>query len=533
VRSRPAAITVEDVRALFERHDSLLFALAYPKNREELRQAQRELQSIAAVAKRIAEAKSSRIRGLLEGSGIAWSSHATAFSYDIAAWLARSHPHNAEIDGAADDGFPLQSVLRLCLPPIETELLEATFSDVNELLDEAKGKSERSRLAWLVKQLERLPLQQARDALYDSLQLYVNVFPKDGPLSRTFARGLPSPPFYHDALQRDVDARKLIAQGLARSRRLSRHDRIALLDVGRAVLAMMGRETDPISAATPDGIEYFELGRGVAIALYSMPPQRRFPLDTHCGFVLFKNSVPIAYGGGWPFFEHCKIGVNVFSPFRGGESAYLFCQVLRVYAQRFDAERFVVEPYQFGAGNREGLLSGAFWFYYRLGFRPETRAQAALAASEFERIRSQKGYRSPVDVMRRLARCNLEFELSHREPSAQWPDPALLSLAVTHWIGRAFKGDRDAARIAALKRVRASLGCKDTACWPESERRAFEVLSLLIAMIPDLDRWSGREKRDCAAVMRAKGAEDETRYFRLLRRHHRLRTAFAALIERV
>ena len=32
--------------------------------------------------------------------------------------------------------------------------------------------------------------------------------------------------------------------------------------------------------------------------------------------------------------------------------------------------RFVVEPSQFGGTNKEGLLSGAFWFYYRLGFRP-------------------------------------------------------------------------------------------------------------------------------------------------------------------
>ncbi len=76
-----------------------------------------------------------------------------------------------------------------------------------------------------------------------------------------------------------------------------------------------------------------------------------------------KNGVPVGYGGGWPFLATCRTGTNVFAPFRGGESSWLFAQVLRAYRQHFGVKRFVVEPYQFGAGNREGLLSGAFWFY--------------------------------------------------------------------------------------------------------------------------------------------------------------------------
>jgi hypothetical protein len=525
------AAGLESARDLLHLHDSLLFTLAYPKNRQELRQAQRELVRVAAAARNVSESTNARARRVLESSGIAWSSHSTAFSYDIAAWLALRHAQNAEIDGAGDGGFPLQSVLQLCLPAIEAEFLEAASSGINELLDEGKGEGETSRLSWLIEQLERVPLRRAREVLYEALQLYITVSPKDSPLSRTFARGLPLRPFYHERLLRTVDARELIAKPIPYPRPLSRDDRIALLDTARAVLTMMGRETDPISAATPDGVEYRELERGFAIALYSMPAERRFPLETHCGFVLFKNSVPVAYGGGWPFFEQCKIGINVFAPFRGGESAYSFCQVLRVYAQRFDVDHFVVEPYQFGAGNREGLLSGAFWFYYRLGFRPEGRPQAALAASEFERIGAHKGYRSPIELMRRLTRCDLGLRLSVCEPSTRWPDPALLSLAVTQWIGSRFKGDRAYAQAAALKRVRAALDVGEEARWSDGERHTFSVLSPLIAMIPDLDRWPRREKRGCVAIMRAKGADDEARYFRLLCRHARLRAAFASVLE--
>src|SRR6185436_9582461 len=99
------------------------------------------------------------------------------------------------------------------------------------------------------------------------------------------------------------------------------------------------------------------------------------------------------YGGGWPFLGTCKIGVNIFAPFRGGESALLFGQVLRVYRQCFGVGRFVAEPSQFGGTNREGLRSGAFWFYYRLGFRPINRDAARRASDVWSRMAGQSGYR--------------------------------------------------------------------------------------------------------------------------------------------
>jgi hypothetical protein len=106
----------------------------------------------------------------------------------------------------------------------------------------------------------------------------------------------------------------------------------------------------------------------VAIALYTMAPGRRLPLDSHVGFMLFKNSLPVAYGGAWPFLGTAKIGVNIFAPYRGGESAHLFCKVLRVYSQRFGIGHFIAEPSQFGGATRR--LSPRL-VYYRLGFRPD------------------------------------------------------------------------------------------------------------------------------------------------------------------
>jgi hypothetical protein len=134
---------------------------------------------------------------------------------------------------------------------------------------------------------------------------------------------------------RHCDLASLLEQPLPAARRLARAARRHIVDAGRAMLAALGRETDAIACAYAEGVAWHELDRGVAVALYTMRPARRSPLDSHVGMMLFKNGVPIGYGGGWPLAGTCRIGVNIFAPFRGGESALLFGQVLRVYRQRF------------------------------------------------------------------------------------------------------------------------------------------------------------------------------------------------------
>ncbi len=193
------------------------------------------------------------------------------------------------------------------------------------------------------------------------------------------------------------------------------------------MLAALGRETDAIALACPDGVRYYELERGVAVALYTMRPDRRSPLDSHVGMMVFKNGVPVGYGGGWPFLGACKIGVNVFAPFRGGESALLFGQVLRVYRQCFDVERFVAEPSQFGGTNKEGLQSGAFWFYYRLGFRPLDPRAAQRAEDAWARMRADPGQRTPIGELRRFTGSDIELRLDALPEC----EPGVLSDAVT------------------------------------------------------------------------------------------------------
>jgi hypothetical protein len=525
-----ARCALTEPESLLAFHDGLLFLLAYPESASLLAAARRELARVAAAARLIIETGPARARAKLANSGVAWAPMTIAFGYDIACWLAEWHPGDAEIDSFDEDGASLPALLRHALPPLEFEMLAADDATSDDFLATASAGYRGTRLQWLVAQCAELPCPDGlREHLFDALKAFITINPRDGALSRTFVRGLAGKTFFHRGdLLRRVDPQALIAMPLAPPPALSSAQRAHLLDAGRAMLASLGRETDAISAAEPAGIEYHVLGRGVAIALYTMAPGRRLPLDSHVGFMLFKNSIPVGYGGGWPFLGTAKIGVNVFAPFRGGESAFLFCQVLRVYRQRFGVDRFIAEPSQFGGGNREGLESGAFWFYYRLGFRPVAARLAALAAEEFARMQRTPGYRPPLPVLRRFTRSDIEFRPQPESAARPACDPAELSLAVSAWIAARFHGDRAKATASAKRTVARALGARGIARWPDAERAAFEALCLLLSRIPGLARWPSRDKARLIALARAKGG-DEFRYFDLLRKHARLHAALAAI----
>ena len=519
-----------DMGVLLAYHDVLLFLIAYPEAAAVRTLASRELARVVAATREIEARGSARARTQLRGSGVAWSTITIAYSYPIACWLVSRYPRCAEVDSIGEGGALLAQWLRHALPPAEFELLESAEETPERLLEAATTGWRSSRLAWLIAQFERLPCDPAlREAAYDSLHVFVTLNPRDAVISRTFARGLPAVPFYHRGpFLRAVDADRLIATPLPPAQHLRRNACQQLLDAGRAVLAMLGRETDPITHADVARTRYYDLGRGVAIALFSAIPARRDPLDSHIGYVLFKNSVPVGYGGGWPFLGSCKIGINIFAPFRGGESTFLMASVLRAYAQLFAVERFVVEPYQFGAGNREGLESGAFWFYFRLGFRPVESKQRAVAHDEFEQMRRNPNYRTSLSVLRRFTRSDLERPVVPVARAAC--DPAALSRATTAWIGARFCGRRDRAEAVALSEVVAALGLKDVRSWNDDERHALRAMAPVLAQISDLHAWPTRDKRRLAALIRAKGG-DEYRYFALMADFAQLRSAMNALAE--
>jgi len=130
--------------------------------------------------------------------------------------------------------------------------------------------------------------------------------------------------------------------------------------------------------------------------------------------MIYKNGVAIGYFEGLSLFERMESGFNLYYTFRDGETAWLYARILNVMHHFVGVTAFSLDPYQIGFENEEGIESGAFWFYRKLGFRPTDRDVLELALREEEKIRTRKGYRTAAATLRKLARSPMIFELDKK-----------------------------------------------------------------------------------------------------------------------
>ena len=144
-------------------------------------------------------------------------------------------------------------------------------------------------------------------------------------------------------------------------------------------LSARNRELYPLLHANPQDVWLADLERGIRIALVGVLPESRLPLESYYSYLVLKNGIPVGYGGGSLLFDRLELAGNIFESFRQGESAYIFSQVYRTFFHLCGAPYLLVPRYQVGYENEEALQSGAFWFYHKLGFRPEDPAVLALA----------------------------------------------------------------------------------------------------------------------------------------------------------
>ena len=511
-----------DARALLDYHDLMLFLRSHPATRDEYRIAARELGRVADALREVAEHGRAAERRALEQSGAAWTPVRASFGLAFSRWLVDRHPGRATLDAVEDEPLPLAESLAAALPPMQAEIAGGGHLDGNAIAATFAGAGD--RLAWLVRAFDALPASEGvREQLHESAGAWVTLAPGGSALSRTFLRGPGEAPFLVDRLKRDVDLAAAIEVPLPRAASRTPAEREAIVDASRGTLAVLGRETDAMATTSARDTEYHRLGRGLAIALHAPAAGRRGSLDAHVGFVLFRNGVPVAYGGGWPFAGSCRIGVNVFPAFRGGESAWLFAQVLRAYRQRFRVARFIVEPSQYGQDNREGLVSGAFWFYWRLGFRPVVPRIRALAESEAARVAADRRYRAPIAVLRRFTASDLALDVL---PGATAPDPGELAERASAWLVAHGRGDPARAErqaLAALERLVGRQAPVDGA-----ERDAWRAWAPLLAQCPAIAGWPRAARGAVAAVLRAK-ARNEFAFQRRLLAHARLCVELAEL----
>jgi hypothetical protein len=218
------------------------------------------------------------------------------------------------------------------------------------------------------------------------------------------------------------------------------------------------REIDPISFTAAKLVSYYHLPRGISVALMEMVPERRHPIDSYMGYTVFKNGLPVAYAGSWILFNSGRIGLNVFPDYRGGETRFIFEQVLQLHAKVYQLKRFTVDPYQIGKHNSDGIYSGAFWVYYHAGFRPIEKMQLKLATAEALKIKAGKKYRTAPTVLKILANSRMELVLKKNSIRFDATDMSRLYAAI---ITKKYKGSRLLAEKAAAKKLAAILQIKN------------------------------------------------------------------------
>jgi hypothetical protein len=205
--------------------------------------------------------------------------------------------------------------------------------------------------------------------------------------------------------------------------------------------------------------------------------------------MIYKNGVPIGYFEGISLFERMESGFNLYYTFRDGETAWLYARILNVMRHFTGVTAFAIEPYQIGYENEEGIESGAFWFYRKLGFRSTDPDVLRLTEKEEEKISTRKGYRTSARTLRRLAESPMIFELDKRR-EGDW--------------------DRFQVRKIGLR----------------MQGRKFESLA---SLVPERTRWTTEEQHLLKRIVRAKSAAEETTYLKLMRRHERLRAEIIKL----
>ena len=511
-------------------HDCLSFMRAFPDNRDIHQFASSWLQDFASVVGRL----SKRERTKLSDSGIAGTDLYYAFSYEVASWVARHFPGMASIDWSElQDVGRLDELLGHLIESSEADYFDSGWVDVREWLEIATAHQSSTTFDWVMMQIfERKQHVGFLASLYNAAEIPLRCELSGEVLSKSGNTLLIEDTCYRsEPMEGRVSfAKREICRELNGIERQSTVEGQRLLNVAMSSLAVRHRETAHFNLASPSDVYLAHVGKGVSIAVTGLAPEHRYPLECTLGFLILSNGVPIGYGGASVLFNQANTGINIFDEYRGSEAAWLWVQVMRVFHALSGCNRFVANPYQFGDDNSEALQSGAFWFYYHLGYRPVDSAVKELARQEFTKVRERRGYRSSVGVLKRLATCDMHCVLPGARQSEFFDESWIesCSLLATQEIAKAGELSRKKALRVISRRTMKDLGLRSITSWSRDEKAAFIRLCPIVAAA-DPRSWSPAEKRALVKLMRAKGGKSEVDYARHLRGHEKL---FLALKKR-
>jgi hypothetical protein len=523
-----AAKEFTDAHSLIRFHEALLFFRAYPPSAAVLKKVEAILKPFGQRVSQLqgTDADLSPLDNP-EVSGINGTSVTSNFSYAIVCWLAANYPAQLAIDW---DWFEEEerfgATMPRFLPLLAEDAMVEAHIPCHDWLRAAKGRV--NEVVWLIERFKSLEISdQAKAELYDSLKIHVTW--KFGLSAARTRMKLPGRRlFFHDSPlipRRDVSFAAELAAPPIPVAKLSPAQGEKILAMARETSAVRYRELHGFTFGDSRRVLKANLGRGTDAFVLGVPPENRLPLRAYHAALILKNGVPVGYFEGLSIFERMESGFNLYYTFREGETAWLYARILRLMHQLLGVRVFSIDPYQVGHENEEGIESGAFWFYRKLGFRPVRPELSKLMLSEERRMAGDAGHRTSKSTLRRLAAGHMLWEIrtSESAPAAKWDRFQIrnLGLAVQKRMAREFGGDPQKIRSHSAAFVKRSLQI-NTGDWSETKKTAFLNLALVLAMIP-INEWNVAERQLAARIIRTKHGHDEARYLKLMQNHLRFR----------
>jgi hypothetical protein len=530
--SRLAKQQIDDQEALIRYHEILLFIAAYPQDATVRGLAESELNRFGkrVTALRDADVDLTPLE-TPDVSGIAGTYVSDTFTYPIVSWLVREEPGRVELDWEwFEDENRLAETWPRFMPLLEEDGYVEANVPYREWLRRAKGR-ERD-LVWLIARFESLRLSQKEKAeLFDSQKLYV----RWNPAFRSTRTGMRLPVrkvFYHRGpliQRREISLRDELQAPTPPLERLTTQRGEAILDMAREASTIRYRELYGFTHGDPAKVFRADFGRGVQAFITALPPQVRLPLRAYHAAMFFKNGVPVGYFEGLSLFERMESGFNLYYTFREGETAWLYAKTLNIFRHLLGVTSFAIDPYQIGYENEEGIESGAFWFYRKLGFRPTKPEITKLTDREEAKLASRRGYRTSPATLRKLATGPMIFETDQTK-TGDWDSFQLrnIGMAVQRRMADRFSGDADRMREETTARVATTLGIRSGEVKPTAQS-ALSDFAVALSVVDNVGSWNRDEKHLLKEIIKAKAGPAESRYLKLMQQHKRLRQAVIRL----
>ncbi|UCF78537.1 MAG: hypothetical protein JSW03_10745 [Candidatus Eiseniibacteriota bacterium] len=516
----------DEVRRL---HEFLAFTQAYPDDKPVLNQVERML----AGFERRADLR--RHRKELADTGIAGTDTYYRFFWPTALWLAKRHPDRLTIDWPEFEAKrKMAELLFVLMTYSESPALEALDYSPREWLERLKGRGE-TDATFLIRRYSALKATTfAREKFYEDLDIPLRLAPGPRTPTRTRAKlkGMPVVFQTRPLSKTRPDMRLESKRPPLSVRSLSPGEGQRLIDAALGAMVTRSRDLDAFDFADRNDVRLVNCGGGLQFACIGQTPERRLLLEAVYGFLTIKNGVPIGYVLSSSLFSSSEIAYNVFETYRGGESVQILGRVLGMVRHLFGSSTFSIDPYQLGYGNPEGLKSGAWWFYYKLGFRPEDRDVRRLLRRELKLMRKNPAHRSSQAVLEELSSQPLFLYLDRKKRSVLAKIPVgELGLKISRLLAERFGADRERGIRTLSREAERLLRVSSRQNWSPGEQLAWDRWSPLLLLLPGVSRWKSEDGRALVRIVRAKGGRRESDFVNLFNGNRHLQRALLRLAE--